>query len=586
MKKTESVVPTSGEFVRYEGIWKRFWHLCKSARLPYASILLYVVLTALQGVILVRIPQASANFFAGDVSAQSVLTFIALELLSTVICQSILFINHVVRYKTNRNLRNVLWGKILKLKPAYFDKVSSSTLISRITVDSDSINELVFDVVLNGISQIYYMTLTVAAMSAISIKAGVYLLIFAPFSLLLSYVLGRFNLRFGNRAQFELSNLTEYLSELMSCMPLLKAFNMQGYERRRGKKAVDEYYKANRSLIGLDVVSQMVGSLFGILPEIAIILMGIKMLENSTLDAESWYIFYLYAGSFLSFFTLFGSIWKQAKSIQGKLNQVSSVLYEEEEGISAYTEELVSRGDIMFDQVSFSYGQEPLLTDVSFHLPGNGVTALVGYSGSGKTTILKLLSRIYEPSEGRILCGGSVIGEQDVRSWRKNLAYVLQDTPLMSGSIRDNLLYGIHREVPEEELTEVLSTVHLEGFIRELPEGLDTQVGQFGNRLSGGQRQKISIANAILTKAPILVLDEPTASLDITSTSEIIHAVEKLKGQRTVLLVTHDKQALAIADHVVSAEEDHRVLEGSAQQMRMLSDFCRQLMEKGGKADA
>lgn len=585
MKKAESAPLSNGAVVRNEGIWKRFWHLCKTARIPYASVLLYVALTALEGIILVRIPQASANFFSGDASVASVLTFIGLELLSSVISQGILFLNHVVRYKTNRNLRNTLWGKILKLKPAYFDRVSSSTLISRITVDSDSINELVFDVVLGGISQIYYMVLTVMAMSAISIKAGMILLVFAPVSLLLSYVLGRFNLRFGNKAQFELSNLTEYLSELMSCMPLLKAFNMQGYERRRGKKAVDEYYKANRSLIGLDAVSSMVGSVFGILPEIAIIFMGIKMMEGGILDAEGWYTFYLYAGSFLGFFTLFGSIWKQAKSIQGKLNQVSSVLYEEEEGVAAYAEELVHRGDIMFDHVSFSYEQEPLLEDVSFHIPGGQVTAMVGYSGSGKTTLLKLLSRIYEPTQGRILSGGSAIGDCDPRVWRKNIAYVLQDTPLMSGSIRENLLYGIHREVSEEELNSTLHLVHLDDFIHELSQGLDTQVGQFGGRLSGGQRQKISVANAILTQAPLLVLDEPTASLDITSTDEIIRAVEQLKGQRTVLLVTHDRQAIAAADHVISAESDHRVLEGSMEEMIRLSDFCRQLTGKGGQAE-
>lgn len=585
MKKTEAVPLANGAVVRNEGIWKRFWHLCKTARIPYLSVLLYVALTALEGIILVRIPQASANFFSGDASVESVLTFIGLELLSSAISQGILFLNHVVRYKTNRNLRNALWGKILKLKPAYFDRVSSSTLISRITVDSDSINALVFDVVLDGISQIYYMGLTVAAMSAISIKAGMILLVFAPVSLLLSYVLGRFNLRFGNKAQFELSNLTEYLSELMSCMPLLKAFNMQGYERRRGKKAVDEYYKANRSLIGLDAVSSMVGSVFGILPEIAIIFMGIKMMEGGTLDAEGWYTFYLYAGSFLSFFTLFGSIWKQAKSIQGKLNQVSSVLCEEEEGIAAYAEELVHRGDIMFDHVSFSYEQEPLLEDVSFHIPGGQVTAMVGYSGSGKTTLLKLLSRIYEPTGGRILSGGKSIGDCDPRVWRKNIAYVLQDTPLMSGSIRENLLYGIHREVSEEELNSTLGLVHLDDFINELPQGLDTQVGQFGDRLSGGQRQKISVANAILTQAPLLVLDEPTASLDITSTDEIIRAVQGLKGQRTVLLVTHDRQAIAAADHVISAESDHRVLEGRMEEMIRLSGFCRQLTGKGGQAE-
>lgn len=581
MKQTQVNGPSDGAVVRHRGIWKRFWHLCKTAQIPYASVLLYMVLTALQGIILVRLPAASANFFAGgDASVESVMTFIGLELLSVVISQSILYLNHVVRYKTNRNLRNVLWGKVLRLKPVYFDKVSSSTLISRITVDTDSMNELVFDVVLDGISQIYYMTLTIAAMSAISIKAGLILLVFTPLSLLLAWVVGRFNLRFGNRAQYTLSSLTDYLSELVSCMPLLRALNMQGYERRRGKKVVDDYYKANRGLIGLDVVTQIVGSLVGILPEIALIYMGIRLLGDGTLDAEGWYTFYLYAGGFLGFFTLLGSIWQKAKAVQGRLNQVADVLSEDEEGVSAYAGELVERGDIMFDRVTFSYGEEPLLEDVSFHIPGNQVTAIVGYSGSGKTTLLKLLERIYEPGAGRILCGGGAISDMDAPAWRKNIAYVMQDTPLMSGSIRESLLYGIRREVTEEELAEVIRLVHLEDFIAELPEGLETQVGQFGSRLSGGQRQKISVANAILTQAPILVLDEPTASLDITSTSDIIQAAAGLRGQRTVILVTHDRQAVAVADHIVAAQEDHSVLEGSDKELRLVSEFYNQLMRE------
>lgn len=581
MKQTQANLPSDGAVVRHKGIWKRFWHLCKTARIPYASVLLYMALSALQGVILVRLPAASANFFAGgDASVESVMTFIGLELLSVVISQSILYVNHVVRYKTNRNLRNVLWGKVLRLKPVYFDKVSSSTLISRITVDTDSMNELVFDVVLDGISQIYYMGLTIAAMSAISIKAGLILLVFTPLSLLLAYVVGRFNLRFGNRAQYTLSSLTDYLSELVSCMPLLRALNMQGYERRRGKKVVDDYYKANRGLIGLDVVTQIVGSLVGILPEIALIYMGIRLLGDGTLDAEGWYTFYLYAGGFLGFFSLLGSIWQKAKAVQGRLNQVSDVLSEDEEGVAAYADELVQRGDIMFDRVSFSYDEEPLLQEVSFHIPGNQITAIVGYSGSGKTTLLKLLERIYEPDGGRILCGGGAIGDMDAPTWRKHIAYVMQDTPLMSGSIRESLLYGIRREVTEEELAEVIRMVHLEGFIAELPEGLETQVGQFGGRLSGGQRQKISVANAILTQAPILVLDEPTASLDITSTSDIIQAAAGLRGQRTVILVTHDRQAVAVADHIVAAQEDHSVLEGSDKELRLLSEFYRQLMSE------
>ncbi len=572
----------SGAKVNQKGVWKRFFHTCKVANLPYGFLAIYILLTVVEGFILVRIPQVNSNFFAGDVSPASVGMFIGMELLSMVVTQSILFFNHVVRYRTNRNLRSALWGKILKLKPSYFDRVTASTLISRITVDSDSINEFVMDVVLETGSQIYYLILTIAAMSAISIRAGLMLLAFVPISLAISFVVGRLNLKFQNTAKFQMSNLTEYLSELISCLPLMKAFNMQAYETRRGKKVIDDYYKANRSLIGLDVVSQVVGAIAGTLPEIVIILMGIKMLNNGTVDAAGWYTFYLYAGTFIGFINTLGGIWQRSKSIQGQLSKVSDVLYEEEESVEAYAEEIVESGDIMFDHVTFAYETDPILRDVSLTIPGKGITALVGYSGSGKTTVTKLLERIYEPGEGRILSGGNNIASYNIRAWRENIAYVMQETPLLSGTIRDNLLYGIRHQVSDEEIMDAVKQANLDEFIAQLPEGLDYEVGQFGSRLSGGQRQKIAMAGAILTGAPILILDEPTASLDIISTNEIIQTIISLRGKRTVILVTHDRSAVRAADHVIVAEQDHTFVEGDAKTVALMSEFYRQLMEEGG----
>lgn len=572
----------SGAKVNNRGVWKRFFHTCKVANLPYGFLAIYIVLTVVEGFILVRIPQVNSNFFAGDVSPASVGMFIGMELLSMVVTQSILFFNHVVRYRTNRNLRSALWGKILKLKPSYFDRVTASTLISRITVDSDSINEFVMDVVLEACSQIYYLILTITAMSAISIKAGLMLLAFVPISLAISFVVGRLNLKFQNMAKFRMSNLTEYLSELISCLPLMKAFNMQGYESRRGKKVIDDYYRANRSLIGLDVVSQVVGAIAGTLPEIVIILMGIKMLNNGTVDAAGWYTFYLYAGTFIGFINTLGGIWQRSKAVQGQLSKVSDVLYEEEESVEAYAQEIVENGDIMFDHVTFAYETDPILRDVSLTIPGKGITALVGYSGSGKTTVTKLLERIYEPGEGRILSGGTNIATYNIRAWRENIAYVMQETPLLSGTIRDNLLYGIRRQVTDEEIMDAVKQANLDEFIAQLPEGLDYEVGQFGSRLSGGQRQKIAMAGAILTGAPILILDEPTASLDITSTDEIIRTIISLRGKRTVILVTHDREAVRAADHVIVAEQDHTFVEGDAKTVALMSEFYRQLMEEGG----
>ena len=574
---------TASATVKQKGVWERFFHTCTVARLPYGFLAAYIALTMAEGYILISIPQVNGNFFAGDVSVESVLAFIGLDLLSLVVTQGMLFLNHVIRYRTNRNLRNVLWEKILKLKPAYFDSVTASTLISRITVDADSLNAFVLDVVIEGATQIYYLAITVAAMSAVSIQAGLLLLAFVPLTLLISFVIGRLNLKFQNAAKFRLANLSEYLSELVSALPLLKAFNMQANERRRGERVINEYYKTSKHLIFLDVGGSIVGSVVGILPEVVIILMGAKMLEAAELDAAGWYAFYIYAGTFLAFFTTLGSVWTQSKSIQGQLNKVTDILYEDEEGVEPYVKEIVADGDIQFDHVSFAYDGTPVLEDVSLTIPGRKVTALVGYSGAGKTTVTKLIERIYEPDAGRILCEGETIGETNVRAWRESIAYVMQDTPLLSGSIRDNLLYGIHREVTEEELAEAVRRANLDAFIAQTPEGLDREVGLFGSELSGGQRQKVALAGAILSGAKLLILDEPTASLDISSTAEIIRTILSLKGERTVVLVTHDAEAVKAADHVIVAEGGSVYIEGNQAELSARSPFFQSLME-GGEA--
>lgn len=564
--------------IQNKGIWKRFFHMCAVARLPYGLLIFYIILTALQGMILVRIPLVNANFFAGDVSVESVSMFIGMELISMVVCQFVLYVNHVVRAKMNRNLRNVLWGKILRLKPGYFERVSASTLISRITVDSDSMNEFVMDILLDLVSQIYMLILTIHEMSRISIRAGLLLLVFIPLSFFVAFLMGRLNLKFENAMKFKMSDLTHYLSELVSCMPLLKAYNRQSYESRRGRQVIDEYYRANRNVVGLDVLKQIVGILVGIGPEICIILLGIKMLGAGTVDAEGWYAFYLYAGTFIGFCNTLCGIWERAKSVQGKLNKVSDVLYEEEESVEPYVNEIVKAGDLMFDNVSFAYGKDRVLDKASFEIPSGKNTVIIGYSGSGKSTILKLLERMYEPSEGRILMGGQEITSCGVREWRRKIAFVTQNTPLLSGSIRENILYGVSRTVTDDEIMEAARLAHVDGFINENPEGLEYQVGQFGARLSGGQRQKLSIARAILTNAEILILDEPTASLDVIAAGEIVNTIEALRGTRTVVTVTHDARAIRTADHIVVVDQGHNVIEGDSQKIELVSDFYRQLV--------
>lgn len=574
----------TGGTLQNRGIWARFFHTCKVAGIPWGLLALYLGLMVVEGIAIIKVPVVSGNFFAGDVSPKSIAMFIGVELFVTFITQGVLYINHILRYRMNRNMRNALWGKLLRLKPRYYDRVCASTLLSRITVDADGMNAFVMDVLVAGLYEVYIIVLSILEMSRISIRAGLMLLVFVPVQLLVMLLAGRINAKFENQLRFSYADLTEYVSEMVTCLPLMKAFNMQGYERRRGRAVVDEYAAKQNKLISWGILRSVIGTVIGLGPTVCIFLMGIRFLNDGTMDPEGWYIFYAYAGTFIGIASTVGAYFERIKTVQGQLNKISDVLYEEEESLQGYVTEIVQSGDLMFDNVSFAYEEEPVLKNACFTIPKGKATAIIGYSGSGKSTILKLIERIYSPTQGRILQGGRSIEDYAVKAWRGSIAFVSQATPLMSGSIRENVLYGVKRSVSDEEILAAAASVHVDGFLRQAPEGLDTQVGQFASKLSGGQKQKLSILRAILSGANVLILDEPTASLDIPSTMDIISAIESLKGKCTVITVTHDEHLVKACDHVVAVASDHTVQSGSHGDMKLMNEFYRRLMDGPDKA--
>ena len=562
----------------HKNVWKRFFHTVKVAHIPYITLTFYIILSIAQSTFAVYIPQVSADFFNGDASVKSVSMFLGCELLNTVIVQIVLYVNHLFRLRTNRNLRNVLWGKILKVKPRFYDKVSSSSLLSRITVDTESLNDFIIGIILEIFFSIYMLILSLREMSKISIKASLILLAFVPLALVISFVAGRLNIKFQNAEKFKLSNLTDYLSELISSLPVVKSFNRQDFEEKRGDTVVNEYYDAQRNLIGLDVLRQIVSTVFGVLPEIVIIYMGVRMLNENSIDGAAWYIFYTYAGTLLTFFTELGGYWEKTKTVQGQLATVTHVLLEENEGLDHYVNEAIESGDISVDNITFAYDEDPVLRNVTFTVKRNQTTAFVGYSGSGKSTLLKFFERVYEPDEGRILLGGKSFYDYDLTEWRSKIAVVQQDSPMISGTIRDNILYGIKREVSDEEIMAAAKLAYVDEFIEKCPDGLDHDVGQFGTKLSGGQRQKITIARAILKQPEFLILDEPTASLDILSTNEISATIAELHSRMTIMIVAHSADVIKSADSIVVVNSDHTAVEGDQETLKVTSEFFQKLI--------
>ena len=210
---------------------------------------------------------------------------------------------------------------------------------------------------------------------------------------------------------------------------------------------------------------------------------------------------------------------------------------------------------IQMKDVSFEYNpNEPILADINFETNPGEVIAFAGPSGSGKTTLFSLLERYYSVKEGSIEVGSTPLESISLHSWRRQIGYVSQESAMLSGSIRDNLTYGLEQEFSEDELWKVAKLAYAETFIRELPKGLDTEVGERGMKLSGGQRQRISIARAFLRDPKILMLDEATASLDSQSEGVVQQALSNLMEGRTTFVIAHRLSTIVHADKIIFIE--------------------------------
>jgi subfamily B ATP-binding cassette protein MsbA len=227
------------------------------------------------------------------------------------------------------------------------------------------------------------------------------------------------------------------------------------------------------------------------------------------------------------------------------------------------------QGDIEFRNVSFSYAssEKPVLDQVSFHLPRGGVAALVGRSGSGKTTLAGLLPRFYHYDGGHILLDGRELAEYKLQDLRSQIALVSQDVVLFNDTVAGNIAYGSLSGASKEQIVEAAESAHAMDFIRQLPDGLDTLVGENGMLLSGGQRQRLAIARALLKDAPILILDEATSALDSASERAIQSALDEVMKDRTTLVIAHRLSTIENADQVIVLDEGRVIESGTHQQL-------------------
>ncbi|MDN4085391.1 ABC transporter ATP-binding protein [Paenibacillus polymyxa] len=563
------------------GIWMLFLKLCLRARLPYVWIIVYCLISIFSSKLYLLIPSKTGELFAGNVSVQLITVIIVSQIAMSLIGQINGLFESLANAKIDRNFRNVIWDKVLKLTPSYFDKIPASNLISRITLDTEKLRNFIMQVLIAELLGIYVFYITLSQISNYDPSLTYLLLALIPVVMIISFIFGRLFMKASIQIQDKLAGLTLFMSELISSVPVIKAFNREERESKRGNHAIHQLYDAQKRLLYIGLFQFPVNSIFSLAQTLILLLIGIPLLQHGRLDVATWYAFYMFANNLLNMVANKGSQWEAIKTTQGSLLRVAQVLKSPEEGMVPYVKEAMETGDIHFNRVSFRYDDSSeVLNNATFTIPHQRTSVVIGPSGVGKTTILKLLERLYEPSSGNIVLNGSSINQYNPRTWRQDIAYVSQEAPLMSGTIKENILFGLKREVSNEDIVVAAALANAHTFITGFPDGYETQVGQFGSKLSGGQRQRIAIARAILQNPKIFVLDEPTTALDPVAKSELMKGLENLKKDRTVIIVTHDSKVIRHTDHIIVLNKDRSVSSGSHSEMIMSNLFYQNMMNR------
>lgn len=546
-------------------VWKPFFHLLHQAKLPYFYILLYTLLSILGSQLYLLFPSYTQQIMKGGINETIILMVIAVVLGQALITSVNQFVLAVASAKVTLRLRELLWNQILRLPVSFFEAQSSGSLISRVTQDTAKLSDWAATFPGNTLSAIYEFAGAFFILFSYHWKLAALEAVMVPILYLLGVWQGKIQFSWNQKIQEKTAVLTGHLSEILVNLPLVKGFCAEDLEAKRGESRIHRLFQVNFSSSLVNNLLLQLKNAAAILHTAAAIVLGLWMISKKEITLDIWVAFYLYSQGLLNSFSRIMSIWATVKSRQGAVRRITELIQEPvEEDLD--TDCSVIQGDLVFQDISFSYENRTVLNHVTFTAPQGKTTALIGPSGSGKTTIFQLLERFYAPDSGTIQIGDTDISSFPLAKWRRQIGYASQSPYLFSGTIRENILYGIHRSISHQELTEAIQNACCEEFIKAMPEDLETQIGENGSTLSGGQRQRIALARLFLQKPQLLLLDEVTANLDSESEYLVEQALSRLKQGRTALVIAHKMSAVKGADQILALKD------GAVTQLQSISE--------------
>lgn len=479
---------------------------------------------------------------------------------------------------TTLRARGVVWRRILGLPMKDVEQEGPSNLISCVTNDVTQASTAL-EMVFSSVASIYALARACMKMIEYNSTMSLVLIFSVPLAALVFFVVGRLQFIAARRQYDALNTMTAFFSEHISCAKHVKAQGMEDYEVEAGLRAIDTRYRADIINVLFGAVQAALFSLKGKLNTVMIAVGGSRLIRDGRMESTGINSFLTYSGKVEQYESELLTQYQTVKGTQGSLRHVNEILTRKEESLEA-GEPLRRAGDIELHDVWFGFDRDyPVLQGVSFTIPYGKRTAIIGGNGSGKSTVMKLLQGFYHPNSGSITVNGQDIADMRLSDLRGQFAYVLQNTPLLSGTIRENLVYGAKTPLDEETVVAAAKAACAHDFIMSLPQGYDTPVGAAGSRLSGGQRQRIAIARALLVQPQYLILDEATASLDHQSGGRVLKNILD-GGVPTVIYISHSMDEVRRADHVVVLRNGQVETSGTPEEMARTSRTYRDYAAK------
>lgn len=480
-----------------------------------------------------------------------------------------------------RDLRNKVYEKIVELPLSFFSEQRKGDIMARVTNDVSILEYSMLPVLELIVREPLTIIFTIVMMLLISPSLTLFVFIFIPISGFIISLIGKNLKRKSDRVQKEQGVILSTIEETLTGLRIVKGFNVEEKFKDKFHESTTRFYHFSNKLFNRQNLASPTSEFLGILV-ISILLWygGQLVLVDNSLEASS----------FIAYMGLAYNILTPAKAISRGIYNIKqgSAAAERIQEIIDTPNPLKDKpnaqiktdfnSEIIFENVSFKYQDEYVLKNFSLTIPKGKTVALVGQSGSGKSTIANLITRFYDVNEGRILIDGIDIRDITTKSLRNQLGIVTQDAILFNESIKNNLKVG-DPNATEDDVIEALKVANAWEFVKDLPNGLDTNIGDAGNKLSGGQKQRLSIARAVLKSPPIMVLDEATSALDTESERLVQIALENMMKNRTSIVIAHRLSTIQNADEIIVLNKGKIVEHGKHAELIIKNGVYKKLVD-------